>query len=123
MQVAGGRVETIPESLAGSLRGKAGEIARLCVQLRSHIGEDVASSDFGVIAPRAGNPFDGATMDDANASGGQTSVGRVLCTAGLGLLRREKMKKSGEEAEGVATLVVKKADVMLDDVVRELLGR
>lgn len=121
LQVAGGGVENVPEPLAGSLRSKADEIARLSAQLRACIGEEVASSDFRVIAPRAGEEFDGVTMDDANASGGAPSVGRVFCTTGLGLLRRQQMKKSGEEAGDVATTVVRKVKVMLEDVARELL--
>lgn len=47
------------------LRKARGEIARLSAQLRSHIGEDVVSSDFGVKSPRTWDPFDSATIDDA----------------------------------------------------------
>lgn len=112
--LAGGR--TMRPSFRDDLDSKVGQIVRLSVQLRSYISKNIASCDFTVVAPRAREAFDGHLMYDENAVGGSVSVGPVLRTMGLGLCRQKQTRRPG----GVVATVVKKASVMLEDVVRGL---
>lgn len=102
---------------------KMGEIIKLTIQLRSYIGEDATSSEFTVIHPVPGAVFTKDVMDDTNAVRGKDSTGVVLCTTELGLMRCEQMRKSRDDVGSISTTVLKKAIVVLEDTIGELMHR
>lgn len=122
LQLAGGRLDVVPAPVIQGFAIRIDEIVKLTMKLRSHIGEDAASSDLRIIPPSPGGVFDATLMDDANALPGKASVGVVLCTTELGLLRREKTGSVGEDAGNVSTTVVKKASIVLEGIVGELVN-
>lgn len=119
LQSAGGHVENMDDRLLI----KMGEIVKLTIQLRSYISEGASSSEFVVINPDSGEEFSKDLMDDSNAVRGRESIGVVLCMMGLGLLRCEQMRKSGEEPGSISMTVLKRASVALEDTVAELMFR
>lgn len=92
-------------------------------RLQEHVGEGISSSDLSVIVPRVGDAFDTGAMEDENARVGDVAspTAAVLVVTKLGLLRREQTKRFGETESRVVTSVLKRAAVMLEDLVSELM--
>lgn len=88
------------------------DIVRLIEQIRTHIRQDVASSDFIVFAPQMQDTFNAETMEDVYASRGRTKEGveLVFCATAVGLLQ---IKKTGQGAGAMLTTAVRKAKVVL----------
>lgn len=123
LEIAGARLKTVPDAMIESVRDRVREIIVLIIRIQRHVSEDIASSDFRLIAPRGGDKFAEDVMEDANSCEG-TSVqinAAVLGATGLGLLRQQQTRKFGEKEGEIVVDVLLKATVMLDDLVDEFM--
>lgn len=123
LRSAGGRIGETSHSWDNSLIIRMSEIIRLTMKLRWCIWEGATSNDFLVIQPPPGQVFTNERMEDSNAVRGRESAGSVLCMMGLGLMRFEQLRKTREEIGTISSAVLKRASVVLEDAVEELLIR
>lgn len=123
LEIAGARLKTVPDTMIESVRDRIREIIVLITRIQRHVGEDISSSDFRLIAPRGGDRFAEDVMEDANSCEGAPAQmdTAVLGATGLGLLRQQQTRRFGEKDGEIVVDVLLKASVMLDDLVDEFM--
>jgi hypothetical protein len=118
--ISGARVPVGITNGASVLREKVSDIVTESIKVQKAIGEDIASSDFQIICPRANELFHSDSMEDIDDCGRKrrkvVAAVPILCTTALGLRRREKLaNEDGKEGE-IRTMTLLKAKVALQGV-------
>ncbi|EKM51022.1 uncharacterized protein PHACADRAFT_103462 [Phanerochaete carnosa HHB-10118-sp] len=97
---------------------KAKNIITESVKVQKAIGEDIASTNFQVVRPLAGDSFDTGCMADVEDCGRRKKPRvmedeTVVCTTELGLRRFEKTEEGGRLVTKSATLLKAKVVLLL----------